>query len=390
VDYDSVVVGAGPAGSLAAKTMAEEGLKVLLLEKRAEIGMPVRCGEAVGISGLKEFGINGDKRYAANATRGTYLFTPDGTKVEMLNENPNGYVLERRYFDKHLAILAAKAGAEVSVKAYATGLVKENGLVKGVTVKRFDEEYTVDCNCVVGADGIESKVGRWSGIDTRVPISQMSANAQFEIVGVDVDPEILQFHFGSKVAPKAYAWIFPKGKDIVNVGLGVRDSKITAYEYLQRFVNSKEYLRGGSIVSIVVGGVPVVGPIQRSVAGGVLLVGDAARHVDPLTGGGIYNAMVCGRIAGRVVSEAKLAGDFSEGFLMKYEDQWKEEVGKKLLKSLRVKEAIEKMSDEDLNKVGKAMQGMNWGKVDIKDITKSIFRMPPELLSFIRELMKKD
>jgi len=174
------------------------------------------------------------------------------------------------------------------------------------------------------------------------------------------------------------------------VGLGGRDSKITAYEYLQRFVNSKEYLRGGSIVSIVVGGVPVVGPIQRSVAGGVLLVGDAARHVDPLTGGGIYNAMVCGRIAGRVVSEASVAGDFSEGFLMKYENQWKEEVGKKLLKSLRVKEAIEKMSDEDLNKVGKAMQGMNWGKVDIKDITKSIFRMPPELLSFIRELMKKD
>ncbi len=390
MDYDAVVVGAGPAGSLTAKTMAEEGLRVMLLEKRPEVGMPVRCGEAVGIKGMNEFGINGDKRFVANETRGVYLFTPDGTRVAMLNEAPNGYVLERRYFDKYLTIQAAKAGVEVLVKAYATGLIKEDGLVKGVKVKRFDEEFTLHCDCVVGADGIESKVGRWAGIDTRVPLSQMASNVQFEIAGVDVDPEILEFHFGSKVAIKGYAWVFPKGKDIVNVGLGVRGSEVTAYEHLKRFVASKENLRDGSVVGIVAGGVPVVGPNQRSVAGGVILVGDAARQVDPLTGGGIYNAMLCGVLAARVIKEAVDAEDFSEEFLAKYETKWREEIGQKLLKSMRVKEAMERLSDEDLNKIGKAMQGMNWGNVDIKDIAKSIFRMPPELLSFIRELMRKD
>lgn len=389
MDYDSVVVGAGPAGSITAKTMAGEGLGVLLLEKRPEVGMPVRCGEAVGKRGLKEFGIHGDERFIANETRGVYLFAPDGTKVEMLNETPNGYLLERRYFDKYLAIQAAKAGAEVTVKAYATGLVKEKGVVKGVHIKRFDEEYTVECGCVVGADGIESKVGRWAGIDTRVPIDQMTSNVQFELAGVDVDPGVLEFYFGSKVAPRGYAWVFPKGGDVANVGMGVRGSETTVYEHLKRFVASKDNLRGGGVIGVVAGGVPVVGPNQRSVAEGVVLVGDAARQVDPLTGGGIYNAMRCGVMAGRVIKEAVDAKDFSEGFLMKYEDLWRADVGAKLLKSQRVKEALERLSDDDLNKIARAMQGMNWGDVDIKDITKTIFRMPPELLNFIGSLMRK-
>ncbi|MFQ5815789.1 MAG: NAD(P)/FAD-dependent oxidoreductase [Candidatus Hydrothermarchaeaceae archaeon] len=389
MDYDSVVVGAGPAGSITAKTMAGEGLGVLLLEKRPEVGMPVRCGEAVGKRGLKEFGIHGDERFIANETRGVCLFAPDGTKVEMLNETPNGYLLERRYFDKYLAIQAAKAGAEVTVRAYAIGLVKEKGVVKGVHIKMFDEEYTVECGCVVGADGIESKVGRWAGIDTRVPIDQMTSNVQFEIAGVDVDQGALEFYFGSKVAPRGYAWVFPKGGDVANVGMGVRGSETTVYEHLKRFVASKDNLRGGGVIGVVAGGVPVVGPNQRSVAEGVVLVGDAARQVDPLTGGGIYNAMRCGVMAGRVIKEAVDSKDFSEGFLMKYEDLWRADVGKKLLKSQRVKEALERLSDDDLNKIARAMQGMNWGDVDIKDITKTIFRMPPELLNFIGSLMRK-
>ncbi len=389
MDYDSVVVGAGPGGSIAAKTMAGEGLRVLLLEKRPEVGMPVRCGEAMGIKGLKEFGIRSDKRFIASETRGVYLFAPDGTRVEMLNETPNGYVLERRYFDKYLAIQAAKAGAEVQVRAYAVGLEKEDGVVKGVRIKKFDEEYTVECGCVVGADGIEGKVGRWAGINTRTQVSEMTSNVQFEMAGVEVEPEILEFYFGSSVAPMGYAWVFPKDKDVANVGLGVRGAKTTAYEHLENFVASKEHLRRGSVVGIVAGGVPVVGPNQPSVADGVVLVGDAARQVDPLTGGGIYNAMRCGVIAGKVIKEAADARDFSSKLLMKYEEAWRAEIGQKLLRSLRIKEALEKLGDDDLNKIAKAMQGLNWGDVDIKDITKTIFKMPPELLNFIRSLMKK-
>ncbi len=387
MDYDAVVVGAGPGGSTAASTLAKGGARVLLVEKRAEIGMPVRCGEAVGISALSEFGIKSDEKFIANKTSGVYLYSPSGIRVEMLSTKPNGYVLERRYFDKYLAINAAKAGAQVAARTYATGLVRKSGIAE-LKLKRFDEEFAVRCRCVVGADGIEGKVGKWAGIDTRTPLDQMTSNAQFEMAGVDVEPEILEFHFGSSIAPRGYAWIFPKGEGVANVGLGIRDQR-TAYAYLKKFVESKENLKKGSIVGVVAGGVPVAGPSQATVVDNVVLVGDAARQVDPLTGGGIYNAMRCGALAGEVILEALAEGDLSKESLSRYEERWRATIGQKLLRSQRVKEALEKLSDEDLDKIAKAMQGLDWGDIDIKDAAKTIFKMPPELLGFIKSLLKK-
>ncbi len=388
MDYDVVVVGAGPGGSIVASTLAKGGARVLLAEKRAEIGMPVRCGEAVGISALREFGIKGDEKFIANETSGVYLHSPSGIRVEMLNQKPNGYILERRYFDKHLAMEAARAGAEVSARTYATGLARKNDALE-LKLKRFDEEFTVQCRCVVGADGIEGKVGKWAGIDTRTSLDQMTSNAQFEMAGVELEPRILEFFFGSRVAPKGYAWVFPKGDDVANVGLGIRDSKETAYAHLKRFVESQENLKKGSIVGVVAGGVPVSGPIQTTVSDGVVLVGDAARQVDPLTGGGIYNAMRCGAMAGETILEAMTEGDFSKERLMKYEEKWRATIGQKLLRSQRVKEALEKLSDSDLDKIAKAMQGLDWGDIDIKDAARTVFKMPPELLSFIKSLLVK-
>lgn len=390
MNYDAVVVGTGPSGSMTAKTLAEQGVSVLLVEKRAEIGIPVRCGEATGIATLEEFGIPLKKSFIASKTRGAHIYSPNGTRVEMLSKKATGYVLERRIFDKCLSMEAAKAGAEVRVKTYATGLIKDNGFVKGVKLKHFNEEYEVKCGCVVGADGIEGKVGRWAGIDTRTKLSQVTSNVQFEMAGINLEePDILKFYFGNAIAPKGYVWIFPKDEDVANVGLGIRSSKSPALEYLKKFVSSSENLRKGSVVGIVSGGVPVQGPIEKSVGNGVLLVGDAARQVDPLTGGGIYNAMKCGTIAGKVISEAAKKNDFSEEMLLKYEKEWKGTIGRKLLRSLKVKEVLEKMSDSDLDAVAKALQGMQPEDMDFKDVTKAIARLPPHFIKFVKELIKK-
>jgi digeranylgeranylglycerophospholipid reductase len=388
MEYDAVVVGAGPGGSITARELAKGGANVLLVEKRPEIGTPVRCGEATGIPGLELVDVKPWKRSIAAETQGAYLYAPDGERVELLAKQSNGYILERRMFDKQLAVEAAKAGAEVRVRTYATGLIKENGNVVGVKLKHFNDEHDVSCSVVVGADGIEGKVGRWAGIDTRTRLSEMTSNLQYEMVGIEMDnPSVMEFYFGNKVCPGGYVWIFPKGGDVANVGLGTRDRTRDARWYLEKFIDEHENLKKGSIIEVNAGGVPVEGPIERSVKDGVVLVGDSARQIDPLTGGGIYNAMHCGRLAARTILKCIEKGDFSKGALMEYERLWKEEIGQGLLRSLRVKEALEKMSDDDLNHVAKLMRGMSFGDFDIKELTTAMLEMPPELLEFIQSIM---
>lgn len=388
MDYDVVVVGAGPGGSMTAKCLADEGVDVLLVEKRPEIGTPVRCGEGTGYPGLKKHGIELKKEFVARTLSGYNIYAPDGTRVSVPYSEPHSVILERRIFDKYLAIKAAKAGAEVRVRTSATGLIKEDGVIKGVRLKYFDETYDVECNVVVGADGIEGKVGRWAGINTRTRFVEMTPNVQFELVGVDLEyPDVMEFYFGSNVAPQGYAWIFPKGEDVANVGLGSKSHDKTPLEYLKRFIESKEWLRKGGVIEVNVGGVPVQGPIEKSVTDNMLLVGDSARQIDPLSGGGILNAIHCGIIAGEVLKEAVEMNDFSESFLMKYEDRWMEDVGKGLMHSLKVKDGFVKMSDEDLNMIGKAMRGLKLGNIDIKDMGQAILKMPPEILMFIQSLL---
>jgi digeranylgeranylglycerophospholipid reductase len=388
MDYDAVVVGAGPGGSITARDLARGGASVLLVEKRPEIGTPVRCGEATGIPGLGLMGVKPWQSAVASETRGAYFYAPDGTRVELLAKKANGYVLERRIFDKQLAIEAAKAGAEVRVKTYATGLLKENGRIAGVRLKRFKEEFEVKCNVVVGADGIEGKVGRWAGIDTRTSLSQMTSNLQYEMVGVEMDNhEVLEFYFGTKVCPGGYVWVFPKGEDVANVGLGTRERSSNAKLYLEKFIDGHENLAKGSVIEVNAGGVPVQGPIEQSVKNGLVLVGDSARQVDPLTGGGIYNAMHCVSLAAKTILDCREKGDFSEKSLMPYEKKWKEEIGVGLLRSLRVKEALEKMSDDDFNHIARLMRGMSFEDFDVKELTTAMLEMPPELLEFIQTIM---
>ncbi len=181
--------------------------------------------------------------------------------------------------------------------------------------------------------------------------------------------------------------MFPKGQDAVNVGLGTRDRSHIAKDLLDRFIKHHENLSKGGVIGINAGGVPVQGPIEKSVKNGVLLVGDSARHVDPLTGGGIYNAMHCGRLAARTILKCMENNDLSDRALMEYEDKWKDEIGKGLLRSLRVKEALEKMSDDDLNQVANLMKNMSLGELDIKELTTAMLEMPPELLEFIRSII---
>ncbi|GAI66593.1 unnamed protein product, partial [marine sediment metagenome] len=265
------------------------------------------------------------------------------------------YILERRLFDKSLAIEAARAGADIRVNTYANGLIRAQKQIKGVQVRSNGKDYRILADVVVGADGVESKIGRMAGIDTKLRPQDIDICAQYLMCGLDGDIDEHQsgFYLGGEVAPGGYAWVFPKGNGCANIGLGIRGNVSReghrAADYLKRFVQRNFSM--GSVITEMYGAVPVSGPLYDAVAEGLILVGDAARHVDPSTGGGILYAIQAGIIAGEVIAEAKEENDFSKSNLLKYEKRWKQSFGKELKKKMKITNFIQSLSDEELNAI---------------------------------------
>lgn len=391
--YDVVVVGAGPGGSMTAKAAAKEGLDVLLIEKRQQIGDPVRCAEGVNKEYLKEY-IEPDPAWISAEVKGSRIYSPDGTMIEMSEELSGaevGYVLERKVFDRALAREAALAGAEVMVKTMATGLLMEDGFVKGIRAEHMGETYDIRADIVVGADGVESKIGRWGGIDTTLKPKDICTCAQYLMTDIDIDPDFCEFFLGHKIAPVGYIWVFPKGNNMANVGIGITGNKsgddTRAKDLLDDFVQ-KRY-PNGKVIEFVVGGVPVCGTIERTVANGLMLVGDAARHSDPITGGGIFNSIWAGDIAGKVAANAIKRSDVSAGSLQEYEMKWRAELGRDLDMSLVVKERFTKLTDDELNTLGHSLEG-----VDLESATLlggllwALFKANKKLLWDLRGIFK--
>lgn len=388
--YDVIVVGAGPAGSITAKTCAKAGLDVLLIEKRQEIGDPVRCAEGVSKEGLKRH-IKPDNRWIAAEVKGSMIIAPDGTEIvlsEASSTKDVGYVLERKVFDRALAQQAAMAGAEVMVKTRATGLLIYNGKVTGINAMYMGENYEIKADIVIGADGIESKIGRWGGIYTSLKLNDIETGVQFLVFNINPG-KYSKFYLGEKYAPGGYLWVFPKGENTANVGLGILGTKagnIRAISLLQRFI--KSYMPQAKLMEMVVGGVPVSGPIEKTVTDGLMLVGDAARQSDPLTGGGIINAMDAGKIAGEVCIKAKEKGDYSFNTLKEYEDKWRAAIGKELNKSLKVKNLLIKLTDEQLNQLAHSLNGVDTSKMTLSSLLLTLVKKNPKLLWELRTLFK--
>jgi digeranylgeranylglycerophospholipid reductase len=346
--YDVIVVGAGPAGSTAARFAAAGGASVLLLEKDRDVGYPVRCAEAVSHEGVAQF-IEPDPRWIASTVSKFRIVVPNGNSI-VPRLDGIGYVLERRIFDYELAKLAVKEGAEVITKAYVYDLIKEDGDVTGVRVLIHDRKVDLRARVVIGADGVESRVGKWAGIDTTCHIHDMESCAQVTLSGVAVDEGILDFYFGDQLAPGGYLWVFPKGKDSANVGIGISvecAKEKAAVRWLDEFVQRK--FPNAAMLTRIAGGVPCAKTCDEIVKGNVMIVGDAAHQVNPVSGGGIISGMIGGMIAGQVAGEAIAKKD--RNHLVEYEKLWHKRLGWRHEVFYRIKEAIYNFSDDTLNKL---------------------------------------
>ncbi len=385
IETDVLVIGAGPAGSSTAKHAALNGAEVILMDKKSEIGSPKRCAEGVSKEGLKKLGIEPNSRWVTKELSGVRLISPNGTDVWMKEDQVKlpeaGYILERKVFDKFMAMDAARAGATIMIKTLARGMRKDyDGYI--VSCESMGEDFEIKAKIVIGADGPESRVGRWGGLKTAVKPKNMESGIQFEMVGLEMeDPDVIEFYFGS-VAPGGYAWIFPKGDDIANVGLGIVSTVTdkSAYEHLVEFVKNCPATQNAQPVELNVGGDPVGGMIKNLVKDNLMIVGDAAGHVNPLTGGGIITALEAGMYAGEVAAAAVKEDNFSEKRLKEYQEICKKEIGDSFDKYLKTKDYLLSLSDSDLDSIAAAFQDTEFENISTKELIKLLIKVSPKAL----------
>lgn len=393
LDYDMVVVGAGPAGSTTARYAAMNGADVLMIEKRQEIGSPVRCGEGIGKALLEKIDLEPNKRWIANEVLGARVISPNGSVVtltERMAGDETGYVIYRDVFDKELAKIAAKEGVDIMLKTSAISILKENGKVTGVKAKHMGRMFDIKAKVVVGADGFESQIGRWAGINTNLKPSDVETGFQYHMVGIDCDKDFSHFYLGS-YAPGGYVWVFPKAQGEANVGIGLQLSKIkdraAPKRYLDDFIKKHKELVKGKAIMQVAGAVSTCAPIEKTVDDGIMLVGDAARQIDALTGGGIINACEAGKIAGETAAQAIKEGDVSKTLLNKYEKGWRDAMEGRLYRNWIAKEKLAELSDDTLNKLIDAISTYKVETISTLEILRAVQSKYPELVKEFEEML---
>jgi geranylgeranyl reductase family protein len=311
--YDVVVVGAGPAGASAARSAALAGMRVLMVDRKEAVGIPVRCAEYIPAPLLGELDIG--HGFVVQRVKGMKTLLPDGTEKTTLTP---GLMIRRDLFDQAICDAARNAGAELLL---STSALRSDGL-KLLLKNRSDGLLEVESKVVIGADGPHSRVGRWIGSVNGHLLASVQARVPL------VRPlEHTEVYF-DKAFYGGYGWLFPKDGE-ANVGLGIlkdRNNPILLHDLLEHFlVRLSGY---GKILNQPLGwtaGWVPAGPLRTFVRNGYLLAGDSAGHTHPITGAGISQAVIGGKMAGRWA--AKAVRDKNLSLLTGYEEEWKDLFG---------------------------------------------------------------
>lgn len=346
--WDAIIVGAGPAGSVAAIEAARAGARVLILD-RTSFPREKACGDALppaAVDLLRELGVRPPLVLVDRVT----FVSPGGRAVSMPREpGIDGALVRRSSLDQALLSAAIEAGAIFRQSAVQGLLFGGRGEVVGVDTEHGEERAPV----VLGADGATSIVARTLS-SWRAPerTRSIALRGYVEVEGDDAE---LLLHFFADAQP-AYGWFFPCGGGMANVGVFLSRSAYRARamplpallrDYLDR-PDLRARLRGGAATQLAAWQLPLFDPARPRVFPGALLAGDAGGFVNPFTGAGIYEAMVTGRAAATAILRAARRGDFGRRDLADYDRIWRQALGRAF--------SLGRLAQEGLTRAPQAME----------------------------------
>lgn len=334
----TVVIGGGPAGSKAAELLAKDR-DVLVFEEHAESGTPMGCAGLVTDKVLEMSGVRPDilnKLYGAN------VFFPDGRKVSVRSKWPKANVIDRADLDRKMAEKANDAGAEYRFnEKYRSHTISDR-----VTIDSTNG--TTECSLLIGADGHSSRVAKTLGIDNSpreyVRGFQMDLRKKYD------EEDMINIRLGSKVAPGFFSWELPFG-DFVRVGMCTSWSAGPPVNYMQPLLKAAG-LESASVIKKYSGKIPLGGR-PRSYGERLMLIGDAAGQVKPISGGGLYPAFRSAEALKNMANIVFETNDFSAKNMSQYEEEWKTDLGKEMKNGYRLRRAYVKFTDDDLDRAGK-------------------------------------
>lgn len=369
--YDVVVIGAGPSGSICARDLARAGYSVLLCEKRPVVGVPVRCGEATGPRKRISDFMTVNEDFIESAFTGVIMHGSGGTTIRYDADKEIGVMLDRRVFDQDVANQAVREGAELRTDARVTGISEVANGLRTLFIEHAGKAYEIKAKMVVGADGAESLSGRWMGLKSRQLPPLTCTAIELRVKAQDPNPNHLTFWQGHDTINKGYIWVFPKLKSgVINLGSGEITPKLGARNMYQLSMEYAEKLYPGAEIEEVHGGcVPVSGHLAEYTTERFALCGDAAHHTNPLTGGGIMAGLVAGEMLAQWIDKGFKEGDLSAAFLKRYEAALWERNGKSHRKEARIRDFVLGLGPRDQEwfyRILKGMvDGMHGGKMSL-------------------------
>jgi digeranylgeranylglycerophospholipid reductase len=349
LDCDVAIVGAGPAGSRTARNLARAGLRVRLLEEHRRVGVPSHCSGLISPRTLREAEIGEDA--IIHRITGAFVHTARGSEVALGGDKTRAVAIDRVRWDETLAEQAQHAGADFR-RARVTNVVRENSHVR-LSTQTDGRDTTFTARVVVGADGAHSRVARSLGMPG--PVEKVYC------LGIEgrlktLRDEFVHVFVGHDLAPGWFGWIIPTGDGGVRAGIGSSNAvkPIVCYrrltELFPRLFDGIESCR-------LYGGTIPLDFAPKSYGDNVLLVGDAAGQVKPFSGGGIYTGLVAARHASAAILRAYENEDWTAAGLAPYQRAWKREIGRELLRSLRIRHFGLALGDGEVERVVRALRG---------------------------------
>jgi digeranylgeranylglycerophospholipid reductase len=345
-DVDVLVVGGGPAGSLAAETVARSGLGALLVEREPEIGEPVRTSGALSLATARRFAI---PEHLYHPLRTVRLASPAETAVFRADE-PVACVIDVRETYRHLARRAEAAGARVLTGAEALAPILVDGAVTGCVVRHADRVTEVRARVVIDASGYRASVSRAAALHPG--FTRFGVGAEWEIVSDSCPQDELVLIVGNRYAPAGYAWLFPWGRQRVRIGVGLlhADTRQDPRRLLSLFVAELGRLEiklgHHEITERHHGLIPADGLAPRLAGAGIAAVGDAAGVATLVVGEGIRLAMVSGEMAGAAAVDAIRSGAGGDVLLTGYERPFRRRFERDLRIGEVINRRIARWSDE--------------------------------------------